>query len=698
MKTKSFAERIEHSPALMAIRQGLVMTTPLLMIGSFALVLKFMPLEFYQSFIASFGGGFLIDIFTRINQVTFGILGISVSISISLCYARLKTNSTGTILGAVLTALSVEMIFNGMFAEGFSMSYLGAQGMFTAIFSSVGASWLFFRLQRGDRSAVRLYTVGADADFNNIISVISPATIVVILACIFNTAIVQVFDVSGFEALFHKSMGVLFGLVTSQLARTLLFVLLTNVLWFFGIHGTNVLDSVAKSIFYDAGGSLITGMWSKPFMDTFVFMGGCGTTISLLLAILIFGKQKNTRGLAKMATLPMVFNMNELMVYGLPVVLNISFFAPFILVPILCTFTSAAAIALGLVPAPVASPEWVTPVVLGGYVATGSVAGSLLQIFNIALGVLVYRFFLVRYEARTAARMTSDLDCLCDLLRQSEKDRTNIALLELRGNMGGIARMMAADLRHVLKDPQSLQLFYQPQYNSAGRCIGAEALLRWNHPRCGYIYPPLLIAIARETGQLAALERVVFRLAARDIQELQQKNICPGKVSVNVTAASLRDISFTEFLQDLLTENPFLCGCLCVELTEEMSFMMGEAELPMTALRDRGIIFAVDDFSMGHTSVKYLQTNLFELVKLDGSLTRDIIHNRRSREIVASIVHMSETMGFEVLAEFVETAEQRDLLVELGCHLYQGWLYAPALTMDELTDRLKAEQRSRKSS
>lgn len=671
------------------------MTIPLLMVGSFALVLNIMPIPAYQEFLAG-AGAVLRQWFVLTNQVTFGVLSLCITISVSASYARSRVNDTAVVIGATFASLCAYTIFIGLFTEGFLISSLGANGMFTALFTATAGSALYLWLVEKKWFNFRLYAVGADVDFNHVMTLIFPVVLVILAAHLINQGIVALFHVNGFEALFHQSLNNLFASIESNSLRAMLFVVLTNLLWFFGIHGTNVLDSVARGIFYPEEGAVLAttlaDFLNKSVLDTFVFMGGCGTTISLLVAVLLFSKKKNTRSLAKMAALPMWFNINEMMVFGLPIVYNASFFVPFLLVPLVCVGTTAVALTTGIVPMPSNPVEWVVPLFINGYQATGSIAGSLLQLFNIVVGAFIYRFFLLRDERRSNERTKETLDKLIGRMHQAESAGEALALMELRGAIGGLAKMLASDLEYTLKNPSGLGLYYQPQYNERDECVGAEALLRWNHPLCGMVYPPLVVGVAGETGKLGELERMIFRLACQDVTRMLEADTCPGKISVNATAATLQDPAFVEFLGNLLEEFPAVRGRLCIELTEQMSFMMGESvEERLATIYAMGFTFAVDDFSMGHTSVKYLQSKLFDVVKLDGLLVSNMLSNERSEEIISSIIHMSKTMGFKVLAEFVETAEQRDRLRELGCYLYQGWLYSPAIPLKDFMARIKAE-------
>ena len=675
---------ILENPIVYAIRKGLVLSIPLLMIGSFSLVFKFLPIGFYQRFITSFASGFLVNLFTGINMVTFGILSICIVLCISYAYASLCTLKTGEILGALMSSLSAYMIFVAFLTDDFKLQSFGAHGMFTAIFSATVFTAIYCKLLKRNSFSFKLYTVGADVDFNTVILICIPTGATVLLAYLLNLFINITFDVVGLEALFHKAVYLIFNLVDSYSAKAVMYVVISNIFWLFGIHGTNALFNVEELIF-----GAQQGLFTKKFIDVFVLMGGCGTTISLLVAILLFSKQHSTRTLGKYSAIPMVFNINEMMVFGLPITFNTTFFIPFLATPVFCIISAYTALRLGIVPPPANDVSWVMPVIINGYQSTGSIAGSFLQIFNIAGGAFIYRWFLLRYEEKTDRRVKKDFEELLHCYKAAEKDNEVITLLELPGRVGAIARTIASDLRHVLTAKDSLELFYQPQYNSDNDCIGAEALLRWAHPRFGMIYPPLLTEIAKESRLLSLLEHEIFNMACADIKTLQDIGLCPEKISVNATAVTLYDNNFMGFLREKADQYPDIRNVLCIELTEQMSFMFSnEIEKKLNEIRAMGIRFAVDDFSMGHTSIKYLQSNLFDLVKLDGSLVKDMMVNSRSEEIVASIVQMSKTMHFNVIAEFVETVEHKRKLESYGCHLFQGYLYSPAIPLDQFIELL----------
>jgi len=696
MSMNKLIKKINSTTSAQAIQQGLVMATPLLMIGSFALIFKSLPFTFYQKFIVTFANGFFIDFFAFINQVTFGIISLFTVFSISISYARIQSTRLNLLAGALSSALGGYVIFIGLFENDFNTTSFGANGLFTAIFCAVCGSMLFFKILSYEKIAVRFHTVGADSNFNRTLSVIIPSAIVLIFAFLINYIISSLFGVAGVEAMFHAALIAFVNSISNDVVQALLYALLTGLLWFLGIHGANLFNPVLGSaLFGDQTGGII----NKTFIDVFIFPGGSGAAISLLIAVLLFAKEKNAVKLSKISILPTLFNINELIIYGLPILYNPYFLAPFLIVPMINTVVSYLTINLGLVPLPLNSTvEWVTPILFGGYQATGSVRGALLQIINISIGVFIYRWFLVRCEKALDENRQQNLNLLIDIVKKSEQTGKSAYLLDQKGIVGMAARILAEDLRHILLKKDSiettaLQLYYQPQYDNKNKCIGAEALLRWNHSHFHMIYPPLIIMLAREIQLLSELERHIFETACRDIARFKSENISRQKISVNATAVSLQDKDFFAFIQNLISHYPEIKGVLEIELTEQMSFILDEdVNMQMTAIKESGIQFAIDDFSMGHTSIKYLQSDLFDLVKLDGSLISDMMENMRSEEIISSIISLSQSIGFRIIAECVETKEQMEKLESLGCFIYQGYYVSPPLPLKEYLQRMKKEQ------
>lgn len=698
-KIQMLYQYLDNSRLLRCIRGSLVLMIPVLLIGSFALVFCSLPISGYQNFIHEFLSGAINTFFQGIYQATFGLLAIYMTVSVAVCYTQQNMSIRNYNYGALFTSLICFFIFSGVFAESeFQIEALGAQGMFTAIVCALGASGLYDFVSRKISVAVRFYAEGTDDTFHSMLFTILPMGIVSGVFAVLNMILAHVFQVSGFQMLFTNLLNHIFENMGRSLGTAVLFETLLNLLWFFGIHGNDVLESVCQNIFVpaiDVNGELIsqglpaTEIYSKTFFDVFVIMGGCGGVLCLLLVILFFGKRRSNRNLARFAAVPILFNISEMMVFGLPLVFNPVFLIPFLTVPVVLTLVSSLAIQLGFVPVPIHTVEWTTPVLLGGYLATDSIAGSVLQLVNIGIGMLIYYPFVKLFEEESLRNAEYRMDRLVQVLQVSEETRNPVTLLALRDDTGALARGLADDLIFTLRTGLP-SMYYQPQFDEKGKCIGAEALLRWKHSLYGMIYPPLIVKLAEESDKLMWLEESVFQAVFNDMERLCETLGEDAKISINVTGGTIQSDDFEQFLKEMRERYPQYSTHVVIEITEQAALQINEKLIErLNRIRDLGFRLAIDDFSMGSTSIKYLQTNLFSLIKLDGSLSRDVMNNSRSRSIISSITKLSRDFEIRVLAEYVETEEQRKILEDAGCCWYQGYLYSPALPLEELEQKIQ---------
>ncbi|MBO4453393.1 MAG: EAL domain-containing protein, partial [Clostridia bacterium] len=340
-----------------------------------------------------------------------------------------------------------------------------------------------------------------------------------------------------------------------------------------------------------------------------------------------------------------------------------------------------AAMAAGLVPLIIGEVEWTTPIILGGYRATGSIAGSIMQLVNVAAGVLIYIPFVKLLDRQSDETAKETYISFLEFFKKNEKTLAGTRLTDLDNEYGGFAKALTADLRHGIR--KGVVLAYQPQYNYAGECIGAEALLRWEHPVHGSLYPPLIFKLAEEGGFLSELEQKVFERALLDRKKLSEKFGEGIKLSVNVTGTTVTTPQFIEFCR-IMQRKYGLDKNVCLEVTEQTALSLNEDGVKaLNELRSMDLLLAIDDFSMGQTSLHYLKDSLFDYIKLDGSLVTGLAEDSSYRNIVASITGLAESLGMIVLAEFVETAEQREILHSVGCDCYQGYLYSKAVFLDE---------------
>ncbi len=701
-KVDALFARLEDVMAFQAIRQGLILTIPVLLVGSFCLIFLNLPFASYQVFLSS------VPLFERVLNLaydaTMGIFSLYVAVAIALRYANASAERFGGffVQGAPFAALAAYLAFVGFGTEAFNLVVLSTRSLFIAIVTGLGSSMLYCRLMRL-RRAKRLYGDSMDDVFNQAVSALMPIAVVILAFALVNVLVAHLAGVSSVEELLFKGVSALFPLATATLGSGLLYLLMNNVMWFFGIHGGNMLDGVAQSVFVPgtaanaaalAAGEAPTHIVTKTFLDVFASIGGAGALLALLIAILLFGRRRSARRLSTFAAVPMVFNISEIMLFGLPVVWNPALFIPFIAVPLVNMVVAYAATAAGLVPLTVVDVSWTTPPLVGGYVATGSMAGALLQLGCIMLDVVLYLPFLRRYERSADDRARREYAALLATFQDAERSGHEVELIATAGPQGALARSLSEDVRHAVVT-RSFVLHYQPQFNAVGEAVGAEALLRFEHPVYGMLYPPLVLELVKEVGVERDLERAVFDRAldeALAVEALAHEGALAANfsVSVNATATLLQDAESVDFIIAALRARGLDAGRVVVEATEREALRWdADASGLLRRLADAGVPLAIDDFSMGRTSFQYLETSVFSVVKLDGTIAKGVMENERYAEIVASITQLSEQLGFTVLAEYVETAEQRDRLKELGCSYFQGYLYAPALPFNEMVERVR---------
>lgn len=693
--------RMQDLTVIQSIRCGLVALIPILMVGSASLVLKSIPLNGYQELIARWGGGALLAVFNGVYNVTFGMLGIYTAAVVGYHYGILCEREDKKYGHATLmVSLGCFFILSGV--PDCQFDVFGAKGMFTAILSACTASFIFIGVSDAIKYK-KLFTDGADARLRFAIQFILPTAFTIGLFAIVNLAVLELFQVSSVYELLTRTFSRLFLNIGNDTLRGLCFVVISSILWFFGMHGSNMLESVVNDLFTQSAqinaqlleqGEKATQILNKQFIDNFVLMGGCGATIGLLGALLLFSRRSNTRRLARLSALPMIFNINEIMVFGLPVIYNVTFLVPFLATPVVCFLTTYLSMRIGLVPVVVQEVQWTTPIFFSGYLATGSLAGSLLQLVNLCIGIAIYAPFVKRYDREKERAAAKDYEKLVERLQESERTRIPVILTDVSMPYGWMGKALAADLKLAMEN-RELKLYYQPQYHADGRCIGAEALLRWQHKFLGFIYPPLVFQLAEEAGFLERLEEWVIQQAASDIRQLQQKYPDEKlKISANVTGITIQSKPFEGFLKRLSETYPVKEMGMCLEITEQAALQLDDDLVQrFYRIREMGFTLAVDDFSMGSTSVQYLTGSYFDLIKLDGLLVKGILDNPRCCEIISSIIRLSGTLNMDVLAEYVSNAALQQKLLELGCYLYQGWYYSPAIPLEEFNALLEKSAR-----
>ena len=245
---------------------------------------------------------------------------------------------------------------------------------------------------------------------------------------------------------------------------------------------------------------------------------------------------------------------------------------------------------------------------------------------------------------------------------------------------------------------QQFRLFYQLQVDDQGRPIGAEALLRWEHPERGRISPAQFIPLAEDTGLILPLGQWVIETACAQLREWQQyPHTHLLTLAVNVSARQFRQADFVEQVQTAVTLAGIDPTKFKLELTESLVLDNVEDTIAkMHQLKSFGTPFSMDDFGTGHSSLSYLKRLPLDQLKIDQSFVRDIATDPSDAAIVQTIINMGQTLGMAVIAEGVETAEQLALLGQYGCRAFQGYLFGKPLAQAEFEAVLQNLNEGRK--
>ncbi|MBS1227780.1 MAG: diguanylate cyclase/phosphodiesterase with sensor(s) [Proteobacteria bacterium] len=308
------------------------------------------------------------------------------------------------------------------------------------------------------------------------------------------------------------------------------------------------------------------------------------------------------------------------------------------------------------------------PYLLGSYThrSTASLGITLFADDQDAVDDLLKRADLAMYQAKAAGRNT---------LRFFDPKMQ--AVVNTRA-------ALEAGLREALRQEQFL-VYYQPQVDSSGRVFGAEALLRWQHPERGLVSPGEFIPLAEDTGLIFpigqwVLETVCSQLAAWAAHPATAQL----SVAVNVSVRQLHQASFVDQVLAVLERSKVNPQRLKLELTE--SLLADDAEgiiAKMTLLKTKGVGFSLDDFGTGYSSLSYLKRMPLDQLKIDQSFVRDIYSDPNDAAIAKMIIVLAGSLGLKIIAEGVETEEQREFLLSNGCPTYQGYLFSHPLPLDD---------------
>ncbi|MBW8067327.1 MAG: EAL domain-containing protein, partial [Ferrovum sp.] len=252
---------------------------------------------------------------------------------------------------------------------------------------------------------------------------------------------------------------------------------------------------------------------------------------------------------------------------------------------------------------------------------------------------------------------------------------------------------LESDLRRALSENQ-FRLHYQMQVSQTGHVFGAEVLVRWLHPQRGLVLPLQFISLAEETGLILPIGRWVLETACAQLKIWEADPLtCDLQLAINVSAQQFHQPDFVEQVRQTLHRHALNPNRIKLELTESLVLdNIDDTIAKMQALRQSGVRFSMDDFGTGYSSLSYLTQLPLDQLKIDQSFVRNIGVKHSDSIIVQTIIGMANNLEMEVIAEGVETEEQRVFLEQHGCIFYQGYLFGRPMPVEEFEEKLGSLQ------
>ena len=386
------AERIGKNKYLIAIRDGFLLSMPLLIVGSFFLLIANFPIPGWTNFWARFFGENWAAYFAKPTDATFSIMAMLAVVGIG--YSFSEQMKVDKLFGAAVSLvcwfliMPYKILVNDTAVSGIPLGWVGSKGIFVGIIVAKG--WI---IKMPD---------GVPPTVAKSFSALIPAGISVLVFFIINIVFAMTPYDNAFNFVFTILQTPLLKLGNTLPAMVIAYIFL-HLFWFFGVNGGSVVGAVfnpilqtlsAENLAAFQAGQPLPNIISQQFQDLFATFGGCGSTLSLLIAMLFFCRSKRIKELGKLAFIPGLFGINEPIVFGLPILLNPMILIPFMLVPTINIVISYFCMSIGLVPlcSGVAIP-WTMPVILSGFLATGW-QGAVLQLLLLVMGVFIYMPFI----------------------------------------------------------------------------------------------------------------------------------------------------------------------------------------------------------------------------------------------------------------------------------------------------------------
>ncbi len=683
---------------IVATRNSFVSLLPLTLLRVTLDLLVYFPWNSYQTFMTNLFGDGWKEPLTQMTQLTFSFFALALTtiIAVQLAY-KLNSRSTSEtdvptpLMIAISAAINFIVVLTLL---GYSALSFSIESMMLSIILGVATAELISWLTHKRLLDLLHLSIESDTAFYNAMR-LTPTIVLVGVFFFLLAAFIAVLpdfpDV--YNTITDGAQETGFG---AWILSTLT-VLVNQGLWFVGIHGGIAIESYQQGAFFINDVVAISTDWvTRSVYESFVLIGGSGATMGLVIAILIATRTGVQNKVAKISIIPSLFNINDILIYGLPIVLNPRYLIPFFVVPLLLMAMSLLAFQTGWVDVVNQSKvTWTTPPVLSAWLLTESWRGVALQLMGIIISTLLYLPFVRKAEVyRHQQEQLAFEEATNTIIHNGQ---TKLQIISRQDKVGMIARDLVYDLRQAIYRDE-LTVVYQPKHHRSGHIVGVEALVRWTHPRYGFVSPAMLIMLAEDSGDINKLGNWVFEQCCITKAKWNKEGHHDLSMAINISPLQLSDNTLPAFLTRCIHQYGLSPEEIELEITESSEISDSkQVEKILQEISDLGIHLAMDDFGMGYSSLLHMRRFTVNAIKIDGSITRDVLTNSTNADIIRTISALGKSQKVSVVAEYVETLEQREALVEMGCDIFQGYYHSPPLKPEDcpmyfLSHRLEGAQ------
>ena len=663
------ALRVENIVIIKAVKDGFAGIMPVLLVGAFIFMLVELEIPLYLDAMGIPGRNWHIT-FEQIYRGVLGIIPVAAVFSISYTLALHSPHYSSRVLSPLVPSLvGVSCLFLLTTIPGWGIRFadFGMGGVFLAVVVAVVSHLLFFFFYRYRLIVVR--PKAATAYLAQVVLLLEPILFTVLVFGVLRYAF-NAFGVYNLpDSINERVVSMLSGIyqrISSPVLFVIVFTFMHQLLWFFGLHGGDIVSNVAGHV----GVSYVL----CPYFFQFFVLAGGGGALSLIFAVLIVRWKNAVR--PALLSLPMgIANIGTPVLYGLPVLFNPILMIPFIFAPVLSGMIARIAVSAGMNVAVIAGVASTMPPGIGGWMATGSAMVGIIQVLTVAISTLIYIPFV--WMANNTCEERSDF-AIEELM-----SRDAAPYLARRDDVGVFARSLFEEMEYDLRRSRGFYLEYQTMIDSHNRMISLEATARYRHSSLGLLPTQLVYDLADEGRLNGNINIYVVEEALASLQTLREYGFTDLLMTIKLSPKQLGNQKTISKIADALTKYNIAPAFVRIVLSSHEVFAPGfDPWSLMSALNAIGLRVIIDNYSLQLTNFDNLRRMGIKAIKLSSALTHDAQLNELSANVIKDIVEHAKPMT--IIAENIESKAQRDLLAEIGLEIFQGQYFSKPMETADL--------------